>query len=182
MALFRFTKKCSAALRGEASLLYEILTDYDSYFEWMPLVSESKLLAKEGDLAIAEFGFSNPFKEKVAVECIHTKNKMVLIRPISGRLPVTQFEWTIEPAAEGHASVTLQIEGKVNWSRFLPGFRPILNAAGCLKSLDSQLAAFSSEFVLEDKDGQRVLELMETEQGLVCWFRGKKYLMKPEGN
>jgi len=178
MSLLNLTKTCSAVLPCDAGLAYEILTDYDSYAEWMPHVTRSKLLAREGDLAIAEFEMSRPRKDKFAIECIHTRNKMVLTRTISGKIPVSQFEWTIEPSGEG-CKVTLAITAKTNWHRLVPGYSLLMNPANCLKSLQSQASAFGESLSVQDEGGEKILELIETEEGLVCWLRGKKYTLTP---
>jgi ribosome-associated toxin RatA of RatAB toxin-antitoxin module len=177
MGLLTYTKKCSAVVAGDPELVYEILTDYDGYSEWMPLVWRSVLLAKEGDLAIAEFELVKPRKEKFVVECIHTKNKMVLTRTISGRIPVRQIEWNLSPSAQG-TEVKLAVEARTNWYRILPAYRRFINPTAFLAGLRSQLTAFSPDAV-SDADGEKIFELTESEQGLVCWIRGKKYSLIP---
>jgi len=179
MGVLKLTKKASVVLPCDPGLVYEILTDYDSYVEWMPLVAHSKLLAREGDLAIAEFILMRPRQDRFVVECIHTRLQMVLTRIISGKLPVTQFEWVIAPAEEGRCEVTLTIERKTNWRWFVPAYRVFMNAAKCLHALQARISAFLPELVLAEDDGEKILELFETEEGMVCWIRGKKYALKP---
>ena len=179
MAFLTYTNKASIVLPCESSLPYEILTDYDNYNEWMPLVTKSKLLAKEGDLAIAEFEVTQPGKDKYALECIHTRNKMVLTRRISGKLPIHQFEWLIHAEGENRCSVTLTIQAKSGWHRLVPASRSLLNASRCLKALQTQVSVFSPNLAVTDQEGEKIIELAETEQGLVCWIRGKKYLLTP---
>jgi len=179
MAFLSYTKKASISLPCAASLPYEILTDYDTYNEWMPHVTQSKLLAKEGDLAIAEFEITRPVKEKFALECIHTRNKMVLTRTISGKIPASQFEWIIQADGEKKCQVTLTIQGKANWHRLVPSYRSFMNASKCLDALQSQVSAFSPDLAVSDQGGEKIIELAETEQGLVCWIRGKKYNLTP---
>jgi len=178
MSLFTITKRSSTLLPCETNLPYEILTDYDSYAEWLPGLSQSKLLAREGDLAIAEFVVGRSGKDRYAVECIHTRNKMVLTRTISGVIPVAQYEWRIEPEGEG-CRVTLVLSGKASWRLWLPVYRRLTKPAKCLEALKAQLSAFSPDIAVQDENGEKILELTETEQGLVCWLRGKKYMMTP---
>lgn len=178
MPLFTITRKASVVLPCEPSLPYEVLIDYNNYAEWLPSLSQSKLLAKEGDLAIAQFELAGSRKDKYAVECVHTRNKMVLTRTISGAIPAAQYEWKIDAEGEG-CKVTLAIEGKANLRLFLPVYRRLTSPARCLEALKSQLSAFSTDIALQDEKGEKILELMETEEGMVCWLRGKKYTMKP---
>jgi hypothetical protein len=34
---------------------------------------------------------------------------------------------------------------------------------------------------LTDQDGEKILEISETDEGMVCWIRGKKYILTEEG-
>ena len=178
MSFLTPTRRSTATLRCDAGLLYEILTDYDSYVEWLPRISQSKSLATEGDLAIAEFHLANAKKDRWVVECIHTRNKMVLWRTIEGKVPVTQVEWTMEPAGEGQSRVSLAVERRFQWSNLLPGTGKFLNTPAVLKSLQGQVSSFLPEIALADEEGEKILELSETEEGVVCWIRGKKYVLK----
>ncbi len=179
MAFLTYTKKASIVFNCEASLPYEILTDYDTYCEWMPYVVKSKLLAKEGDLAIAEFEISRPSNAKFALECIHTRNKMVLTRRISGQLPVSQFEWIIRASGERQCEVTLTLQAPANWHRLVPAYRTFMNAPKCLAALQAQISGYCHDIAVPGDGGEKIIELAETEQGLVCWVRGKKYFLTP---
>ena len=169
------TKRSSILIPCDPTLVYEILTDYDTYSEWMPSVTRSKLLAKEGDLAIAEFESVAPTKDLFVVEGIHTKNKMVLWRIIRGKIPISEIQWDIEPAEERQTRVALSFEAKTIWSQFLPN---IIKPARYLKALQSHISAFLPD-VLTDEDGEKILEIAETSEGLMCWIRGKKYILTP---
>ncbi|MND05905.1 hypothetical protein D3C83_269640 [compost metagenome] len=50
-----------------------------------------------------------------------------------------------------------------------------------MNRLQGQLATFMPEIALADESGDRILELMETEEGVVCWIRGKKYVLQEDG-
>jgi len=177
MGLISFSRKASAVIPCEASLLYEILTDYDTYADWLPVVSQSKLLAHEGDLAIAEFDLTQPKGDKYTFECIHTRNKMVLTRRISGKAPVTQIEWLLQP--EGTSTrVSLEVQGR----GFLPGvvsYRSFSKARNWLKCLKAEASSGAAGLTVEGDGGEKVVEIAETEEGLVCWLRGKKYILQP---
>ena len=173
-------RKSETVLGCDPSLLYDVLTDYDGYAEWLPQVAQSKALAREGDLAIAEFDLSQPSKERFVIECIHTRNKMVLWRAIGGNIPIYEVEWTISPSGESQTKVTLAITTRTNWNSLLPKYRRFLDPPKCLKALERQISTFAPEMAVTDEEGERILELAETEEGVVCWIRGKKYVLKPE--
>jgi ribosome-associated toxin RatA of RatAB toxin-antitoxin module len=175
MALFALTRRAAAVLPCDPSLAYQLLTDYDSYSEWMPFVSASKLLAREGDLAIAEFTLARPRDEKVVVECIHSPNQMVLGRTIGGNIPISRIEWNLAPAAEGRTELKLTLEARPSWR--LPSLQRFLNARKLMKAVENHVSAFSIAGDSGD-EGEKLLELVETSEGLVVWFRGRKYTLK----
>ena len=171
-------QRSSATLRCDPSLIYEILTDYDAYADWLPGIAQAKSLATEGDLAIAEFHFTAPRKERFVVECIHTRNKMVLWRKIEGNVPISQIEWEITSSGAGQGQVSLAVSGAGSFNPFHAGPGKFLNASRAVKALQGQTASFVPELGIADGSGEKILELSETDDGIVCWIRGKKYVLK----
>src|ERR1043166_7700522 len=173
-----FSRRGTLSLACDPSLPYEILTDYDFYSEWMPQVARSKLLAKERDLAIAEFEMINPPKDIFVFECIHTTNKMVLWRKLRGKIPVSEIQWNIERLEGNQTRIGFVLEGK----RGLPGamrpYRKFMDATRCLKALENQVSA-SLPASVGSGGGEKFLEIADTGQGMVCWFRGRKYSLTP---
>jgi len=163
-----------------ADLLYDVLTDYDGYAEWLPQVTESKLLARERDLALAEFQVNLPPRTRFVIECVHTRNKMVLWRSIGEEIPVWQVEWTIAAAGDNKAEVTLVVSSKFQRNSLLPKYGRFLQPKKCMTALLSQVAAFLPELAVTDEEGEKILELVETGDGVVCWIRGKKYVLRQE--
>jgi ribosome-associated toxin RatA of RatAB toxin-antitoxin module len=180
MSLLTSTRKASMSFDCGAGLLYDVLTDYDGYAEWLPRVAQSKLLAREGDLALAEFEVNLPPKERFVIECIHTRNKMVLWRTIGGNIPVLQVEWNIAGSGDNKAEVSLAVTTGCQKNSLIPKYRNFLDPKRSVKALLSQVAVFLPELAVTDEGGEKVLELVETEDGVVCWIRGKKYVLKPE--
>jgi coenzyme Q-binding protein COQ10 len=180
MSWLTSTKRARLTLGCDAGLLYDILTDYDNYAEWLPGLAQAKSLATEGDLAIAEFHRANSKKDRFVVECIHTRNKMVLWRTIEGKVPVTQVEWTIEAAGSGQSQVNLAVERRFHWADLFSGAGKFFRPSQVLKSLQGQVSSYLPEIALADEEGEKILELTETEEGVICWIRGKKYILKEE--
>jgi ribosome-associated toxin RatA of RatAB toxin-antitoxin module len=178
MSILRLSSRASATLPCEASLIFELLTDYDGYSEWMPLVTHSKLLAREGDLALAEIGISQPHPDKLVFECIHDKNRSVLGRAIGGTLPISRIEWTLEPAGT-QTKVSVLLEGKTDWHWLLPAYRKAMHAEQYLEAIQGQVSAFSPDLLISGASGETILDLMETGEGLVLVFRGRKYTLQP---
>jgi len=179
MALLGHTSKAEASFPCEPSLIFEILTDYDGYMEWVPLLTQSKLLAKEGDLALAEVSLQEPIEDKLVFECIHDKNRSVLLRAISGELPVAKVEWSIEPVGPSECKVAVVMEGKPDRRWLLPSYRKVLDADVHMGALKGQISAFSPELHVSGPGGEVILDLLETEEGMMLIYRGQKYLLQP---
>jgi ribosome-associated toxin RatA of RatAB toxin-antitoxin module len=168
----------NAVVKADPAAVYDILTDYDNYLDWFPVNNHSKLLVKEGDdLAIAEFEFDKPAGAKLTMECIHTRNEMVLNRKISGDMPVLRLQWNLAAQAGG-TSVTLRTEMDfTNWRMLVPGAAKCFNQSALLKALEGRVNAFSSE--LQSEGGRKFLEIIQTNDYLEIWFMGKKYKLTP---
>ncbi len=166
----------------EPALVYEILTDYNSYKEWMPMVSTSRLLAEEGDLAIAELAVSLGEGETLAIECIHDRNRMVLSRSIGGSLPVDKIQWDIEPEGPGRCKVSVAMHPEERWQTFLPSHRRFLNPEACLSALRRQTKLFDDAAPDSAPPAELVFQLRETPDGLLVWYLGKQYKLTPVGD
>jgi ribosome-associated toxin RatA of RatAB toxin-antitoxin module len=158
--------------------VYQSLIDYDSWLEWLPSITSSRLLTKEDTLAIVQLGFSVRAEEDLILECIQTTNSTVLTRVIEGRVPLQQIQWEIQPAESGASRVTLSVERRI--PRHLSGFAywRVLNPAACLEALRSWMAAVQPGPEISP-GSENLFELWETDTGLVCWIRGKKYSLTP---
>jgi ribosome-associated toxin RatA of RatAB toxin-antitoxin module len=178
--LKKFAPRAPANLivKAEPPAVYDILTDYDNYLDWFPVTNHSKLMVKEGDdLAIAEFEFDKPKGAKMTMECIHTRNEMVLNRRISGNMPLLRLQWNLAPQAGG-TSVTLRTEMDfTNWRMFVPGTAKSFAHQTLLTALDGRVNSYSSE--LQSEGGRKFLEIIQTNDYLEIWFMGKKYKLTP---
>lgn len=166
------------AVEAEPESVYDILTDYDNYLDWFPHTDHSKLLVKEGDdLAIAEFEFAKPAGSKLTMECIHTRNEMVLHRRISGNMPIERVQWNLAPQGTG-TSVTLRTEMDYkNWRILVPGMAQAFIHKAMIAALVGRVNAYSSE--LASEGGRKFLEIIQTNDYLEIWFMGKKYKLTP---
>jgi len=165
-------------VKADPAVLYEILTDYDNYLDWFPGANHSKLLVKEGDdLAIAEFEFDRPAGAKLTMECIHTRNEMVLHRKISGNMPVVRVQWNLaKEGAETAVSLRLEMDFS-NWRLLIPGAKALLDRKSILNALESRVNAYASEMTAGG--GRKFMEIIQTNDYLEIWFMGKKYKLTP---
>lgn len=171
--MLTFTKEHSGTISAPADLLYDILTDYDSYPEWMPLIAKGHLLALEGNTAIAEFHLTEPEGERVAVECVHNRNQMVMTQPIEGDTPFTRIQWELESDGPGSTKVHLSMRCVAD-KRWLSGVYSNF-PENAVNGLRNQASSFGAE---QGDGGGALIEIFETEDGLICWLNGKKYIMK----
>lgn len=160
------------------ALVYQSLIDYDNWSEWLPSITSSKLLAKEDTLAIVQLGFNLRGEEDLILECIQTSNNSVLARVIEGKVPLQQIRWTIQTAENGASKVTLSVTRHLPRHLVHPAYWPMMNPSACLAALRSWMASIQPGPEISP-GGENLLELWETDTGLVCWIRGRKYVLTP---
>src|SRR5260370_38702574 len=168
----------NVVVMSNQAIVYDILTDYDNYMDWFRVTNHSKLMVKEGDdLAIAEFEFEKPAGAKITMECIHTRNEMVLNRRMSGNMPVLRLQRNLAPQAGG-TSVSLRTEMDfTNWRMLVPGTAKVFGHHALLKALEERVNAYASE--MQSDGGRKFLEIVQTNDFLEIWFMGKKYKLTP---
>jgi ribosome-associated toxin RatA of RatAB toxin-antitoxin module len=179
MPVFSSSKRVTVELPCDAALAFEILTDYDTYDEWMPEVTESRLLAREGDLAIADFAVAWSKADRIAIECIHDKDRMVLTRTIGGSLPPSKLEWHLAPAGPGRSKLTLEAQPQSAWQWVLPGLRRYLDTGRLIKALLERISVFGGADSPIVPGAERLLQIVQSGDDLMLWYQGKKYKMVP---
>jgi ribosome-associated toxin RatA of RatAB toxin-antitoxin module len=159
-------------------LVYKALSDYDAWQEWLPSLATSRLLTREGTLAIVELMLAGKGAQPLILECVGTPAKSVQARVIEGRSRLREIEWHIEAAEPGACSVAVTVRKSMGPRLLNPASWPVLPAARCVAALTAWVAAANPgpETV---PGGENLFELWETEAGLVCWIRGKKYRLTP---
>jgi hypothetical protein len=177
MKLFPRKVHASAEFSCPVQVLFEALTDYDNYRDWFPHVSSSALAAQAGEVAIALLDLATPYTGQVALESVHTPNASVISRVLTGGAGAETIIWDLEETAEGRCRVTLAIEGRAAFP--LGSNRMgILDARQILAALRSYMNVFRAAEA-DRNDGKLLLEIVETENGLICWWRGQEYEMQP---
>lgn len=166
-------RHASITVPCEAALAYEILSDYAGYEQWMPGVKSSKVLAQETNFAIAELEFIAHPGAKMTVECLHAPRQTVIARTLTGHKPAFKLAWEIAPTSSGESQVTVNMEGHIRLL-FRMGWSSIFaDPHKGLESLIDLVATYG-----DSPTGDKVIEISETEDGLVCSYRGTKYQMK----
>lgn len=169
----KIRSRCSARLDTTTEGVYGFLTRYEGYAGWMPGITASRLLAQEGDLAVAEFELASPRGAAQSVECIHDRNTRVIVRPIGG-VALGQLQWTLARASGGGTDVELVVTSPIGWHLLRPGAWRLRSAARIVEGLRQGLSGPEGLAFAADS-GNTVLELLEAPDGLVLWLNGKRY-------
>jgi len=159
-------------------VIYKALADYGAWREWVPSVTASRLLTAEDILAIVELGSGREGEETLMLECVQTPYKGVWARVIEGKSAIREIHWNVAGADEGTSQVTVTVKWKPGWGLVTGASWPALSPAKHLRALRSWVSAAhpGPETVT---GGENLFELWETEAGLVCWVRGRKYKLIP---
>ena len=166
----QLTKRSSMIVSGEPGLIYEIVSDYSGWSEWFPGIAGSKVIAQELNFAIVELEFIAKPGVKVTVECVHAPTQMVIVRSLIGNKPQLKLAWNIKPADVGRSAVALTIDVR----RSL-GILQFILSIQAMRSLacSNSVAAYGG-----GPAGDKIIEITEGEDGLICWYQGTRYLMK----
>ena len=173
------SKRSASAIAGEPALLYEILTDYEQLGEWMPRIASGKLLAREGDLVLAELELKGGEASRFSMECIHSKDQMVVWRPIENKVSVAEVRWELAPTPEGQCRVSMAVDRRFSLARPASFWSNLMNPQESLRALARQVSLFLPDVAPADAEGERILEITETQDGLTCWIQGKKFKLVP---
>jgi ribosome-associated toxin RatA of RatAB toxin-antitoxin module len=166
------TETGSARIDIPAPALYALLTDYDSYSEWVPEITYSRTLAKEGDIVIAEFKAPRYSSGKLVMELIHSPPESVMFsqtdryreRGLSGRWDLTE--------AEGGGAVTLQ--GRMSVKTDFYDFSSRKKTRNALAGLLAAIAERARQ-PGPDESPKKILTVVKRGQDLRVWLQGETF-------
>lgn len=105
------------------------------------------------------------------MECIHAPTSMVVLRSLTGNKPAVRIQWSITAAESGQAQITLKLEAPIPF--IIGSYKGFFSPGNVLSALRGVLAASG-----EGPAGEKIIEIVETEEGLFCSYRGTKYRME----
>ena len=161
--------EASTYVKAPRSLVYSVLRSYDLYRTWAPDIVESRLFAREGDMAVAELVCPPYTKEKFLLELIETPESAISFRRIDRDRLELSGGWRLEEADKG-ASVVVRADLKLE-----SGFYRIF-AGGAMRSLLARTLQALKERCLKvaaarergsAADGELILDLVRDGDGLV---------------
>jgi hypothetical protein len=163
---------------GSPDQVYEALAGYDAWQQWVPSATSSRLLTREDILAIVQLDLGGKGGGRLLLECIETPGKGVVASVIEGKAAVPEIQWTVEQVDQNSARVSVTLKRRIGLHFLNPAYWPALNPATYLAALRSWVsAAHPGPEPL--RNGENLFELWETEAGLVCWIKGRKYKLTP---
>src|SRR5215470_17293907 len=86
--------------------VFSVLADYEHYVEWSPDVVAATVLAREGDVVVAEF--LSPFlvEGKYVLEFVHSRPSSIIYRQVDQyESRGLQGSWRLAPAADAAATI-----------------------------------------------------------------------------
>ena len=160
---------------------YAMLTAYDQFQDWLPEISHSRVLAREGDIAVIELVSPLLLEGSLVLEVVHTPPDAAIFsqadryrqRGISGG-------WRLlgSDDSQSSESVLLEVELEVPASLVNPGprrrARATLNAA--LAALHARSA---SQAPGAGDEGRKILEVVREAGGLRVWLLGETFSLTP---
>jgi hypothetical protein len=161
----RFTAAASCHVKAPERVVYSVLTGYREYQSWVPDVVRSRLFAREGEIAIAEF-ISPPYGgEKLLLEFVESPRASIVFTQVDRfRRDGIFGRFDLESAHEGEGVV---VKGRL-------GLRGGIRRLGCRRRLrhvlDRTLEALTDRALkllasgLSEMPRQRV-KLLEIETG-----------------
>ena len=172
----------STTLHARPDEVFTVLADYQRYMDWAPDVVASTLLAREGDIVVAEFLSPFLLEDKYVIECLHSKPHTITYKQVDqyGARGV-QGSWRLEPQGNGETRVTAQMDYRDRlWNRGASRRRAQRILDRRLDSLASRFAgaAGGDERALKDADRSGLLEALARGDAFTVWSPGARYVLK----
>ncbi len=179
------TVKASARIEGTREDLFAIITDYGRYATWLPGIEHAGLLAREGDVAIAEFRAPRWSHRTFNIELVHSPEGSVIFRQIDslGR-PDVEGSWKLGETEPGVGAATVLVELEMRVETPLLGRmsrrRPRSATCAGLDALGSRRRHVASAMPAAAARKQKVLEVIRETDGLKVWYLGESYRLPRE--
>ena len=169
--------EASAYLRAPLELVYPILTNYDLYSSWVPDITSSRLLAREGDLAIAEFVCPRYGRGKFLLELIETPATAISYSRIDHHRVEMTGGWRLEETQSGDrvvAHADLRLDGRPHEIFLRRAMRDVLERTleGLTERVTQIEAALETGAV---PPGELILDLNHVGEKLVVRLRDRVY-------
>jgi len=151
-----------ATIRAPLRLIWETLTDYDHLASFIPGITSSRVIGRQGDRTlIAQSGVADILFFKYPIEIVGESTPRppfaIDLRLVSGNLRRLDGHYRIDPVGAGDERYVLRWNGLIEPSIALPGVieLPLLRAnvsdqfAGMVKEIERRAAAAAASGVVD---------------------------------
>lgn len=170
--------KTTRTLPGSAHALFRLLSDYERYQDWLPGITRSRVLVREGDIVVAEFEAARFSARPVTFEFVQQAPTQIIFNQV-GQLRERGLSgsWTLHEES-GQPGVIL--EGKLELKT--PCFN-LLAGAALRTAVDESLGAVLTrletgrgEAMPPGAEGRRkILEVRRRAGLLEVWYQGQTF-------
>jgi ribosome-associated toxin RatA of RatAB toxin-antitoxin module len=179
----RRTVEAAARLQGTRESLFAVLGDYGLYQAWVPGVEHSRLLAREGDVAVAELRCPLYSARSFTFELVRSPPSAIDFHHI-GHLGRPQVSGRWELGEETAKGVAVRARLAVETPLLKLGSREVMRSvlAATLRRLEERcrrLAAWSGG--LAGKSKRKILEVVRRPDGLEISYLGETYRLPQAG-
>jgi ribosome-associated toxin RatA of RatAB toxin-antitoxin module len=174
----------SARLEGSREELYAILADVARYPAWVPGIERSSIVAREGDVAVAELHGRRFNDRTFNLELIFSPPDAISFHQIDSLdRPEISGRWLLEEAEPGEPStVMVRLRMRLEMSLFGLGRRRARSAlrAG-LDALAARRRHLAAAWPAAAARRQKVLEVVRHADGLKVWVLGESFVIPRAG-
>ena len=161
--------------------IYKVLSDFNSYVEWMPDIAESTVLAQEGDIVIGEFSSPELMEEKYQLEFVCSKPTSIIYKQIGifeetgSHSLCLSGNWKIIDSPNGKDTIIIgEMKFKANAKKATLILQRRLDALQ-QKCLLSTTPTEESKPILALS--QQIINANQHEE-VIVWFLGSEYVVK----
>ncbi len=169
--------EAKTTLEGSCETLFEIVSDYDQYQAWMPMIAHSKVLTREGDITIVEFRTSQGSDRSYTVELVHAAPTAITFQQIDSLDPAAvSGSWQLEASDTG-VEVQAKLRVPTAFLRFGSRRRIRTELQVTLDALGTRSRQLNSSGPQTGATRRKVLEVVREARGLKIWYMGESYLV-----
>lgn len=172
------TVEASTYIKVPRHLAFAVLSGYESYRDWMPDILASRILAAEGDIAIAEFVAPVYSSGKFILEFVDSSDAWLMYNQVDRyRRDGLSGRWDLEEA-DGGEGVVIRGSLSLRNGLFRFGSRRRMRQAleRTLEALASRSLRLAAHGAAAEGVGKRkIFELVSTADSLEIDFDGETY-------
>ena len=154
--------------------LHAVLTDYGHYRDWLPGVTQSRVLVHEGDISVVELEAPRFAARPVTFEFICTTPDRIIFRQV-GQLGVRGLSgaFTLATGTGGAGTASLEVEARLRMPVYRLAPRRLLRRMleESRPALEARLNALAHPPSAAD-NRRMILEVRRRAGALEVWYRG----------